>query len=241
MNVSGSELSDFLKIFWQFSWMQWGLFSIAVNIFMYLFSIGLYLLIDKTCHKEKLQQTDHPVNRSDVYLSFITIVCNSFVMILGVGLWKSGWIILNAVPSVISVISEVLVLLLLMDLMMYIFHYVAHIPFVYRLLHGKHHEHTSTNFLSLFVLHPLEVIGFGMMLLILLMVYNFSVVAVMIYLMINLIWGTVGHLNREFFPPELDRFLVGTTGFHNRHHKDESCNFGFYTSLWDRIFTTYKP
>lgn len=239
--MSGFELSEMLKIFWQFSWLQCVLFSLAVNIFLYLFSIGLYWFIDKTCRKEKLQLQDHPVSRSDVYLSFLTIGCNSFVMILGVFLWKHGLIILNQNQSVIVVIAEVIALLLLMDFMMYIFHYAAHIPFVYRILHGKHHEHTSTNFLSLFVLHPLEVIGFGIMMLILLMLYNFSVTAVAIYLMINLIWGTIGHLNREFFPPQLDRFFIGTTRFHNQHHKDESKNFGFYTSLWDRIFGTYKP
>lgn len=241
MEMSGFELSETLKIFWQFSWLQWILFSLTVNIFLYLFSIGLYWFIDKTCRKEKLQPQDHPVSRSDVYLSFLTIGCNSFVMILGVFLWKHGWIILSQNQSAIVVIAEVIALLLLMDFMMYIFHYAAHSPFVYSLLHRKHHEHTSTNFLSLFVLHPLETIGFGIMMLILLMMYNFSVMAVAVYLMINLIWGTIGHLNREFFPQKLDRFFIGTTRFHHQHHTDESKNFGFYTSVWDRIFGTYKP
>jgi len=127
--MSGFELSETLKMFWQFSWLQWVLFSLAVNIFLYLLSIGLYWFIDKTCRKEKLQLQDHPVTRSDVYLSFLTIGCNSFVMILGVLLWKHGLIILNQNQSIIVVIAEVIALLLLMDFMMYIFHYAAHIPF----------------------------------------------------------------------------------------------------------------
>lgn len=240
MNFNQTELSGYLQVFWQFSWPQWIIFSLVINIFLYLFSIGLYVFIEKTCRKSQLQEKNHPVTRSDFYLSLITVVCNSFVLLLGAFLWKTGWIVLGQSQSVIGIIAEVVALLLLMDLLMYFFHFAAHLPFIYTMLHGKHHEHVSTNFLSLFVLHPFETVGFGLMMLVLLIGYDFSVTSVSIYLLINLIWGTIGHLNREFFPVSFDRFLVGTTRFHNQHHLDESKNFGFYTSIWDRLFGTYK-
>ena len=240
MNFNDIELSGYLNLFWQFSWPQWVVFSLIVNVFLYLFSISLYLFIDKTCRKSPLQERDHPVTKSDIHLSFLTVVCNSLVMLLGVFLWKNDWIELGNTQSGIMIFLEVAALLLLMDLMMYFFHYAAHLPWVYKVLHGKHHEHVSTNYLSLFVLHPLETIGFGLMMLVLLMCHDFSVVSISIYLLINLIWGTIGHLNREFFPSWFDRFFVGTTRFHNLHHLDETKNFGFYTSIWDRLFGTYK-
>ncbi|WP_106916053.1 sterol desaturase family protein [Chryseobacterium aurantiacum] len=240
MNFNETELSDYLELFWQFSWPQWIMFSLVINVFLYLFSIGLYLFIDKTCRKSKLQKQDHPVTKPDFYLSLLTVFCNSLVMLIGVFLWKNGWIEVENTLSSGIIVLEVIALLLLMDLLMYFFHYAAHLPFVYKLLHGKHHEHISTNYLSLFVLHPFETIGFGIMMLILLMMYDFSVVSVSIYLLINLIWGTIGHLNREFFPASFDKFFVGTTRFHNQHHLEETKNFGFYTSIWDRLFRTYK-
>ncbi|MEN5308260.1 sterol desaturase family protein [Chryseobacterium cucumeris] len=240
MNFTQAELSGYLQVFWQFSWPQWLIFSLIVNIFLYLFSIGLYIFIEKTCRKSQLQEKNHPVTRSDFYLSLLTIGCNSFVMLLGAFLWKKGWIVPGQTESVIGIIAEVAVLLLLMDFLMYLFHFAAHLPLVYKVLHGKHHEHISTNFLSLFVLHPLETIGFGLMMLVLLVGHDFSVISISIYLLLNLIWGTIGHLNREFFPSSFDRFFVGTTRFHNQHHLDESKNFGFYTSIWDRLFRTYK-
>ncbi|MCT2409278.1 sterol desaturase family protein [Chryseobacterium antibioticum] len=162
------------------------------------------------------------------------------MMLLGVFLWKNHWIILDQNPSVLSILFETVALILLMDLLMYFFHYAAHLPFVYKVLHGRHHEHVSTNFLSLFVLHPFETIGFGLMILALLMGYDFSIISISLYLLINLIWGTIGHLNREFFPASFDQFFVGTTKFHNKHHLDESKNFGFYTSIWDRLFGSYR-
>ncbi|WP_126650351.1 sterol desaturase family protein [Chryseobacterium aureum] len=240
MNFNQTELSGYLSVFWQFSWPEWMVFSLIMNAVLYMFSIGLYIFIEKTCRKSQLQEKNHPVTKSDFRLSLMTVLCNSFVMLAGAFLWKSGWIVLGQTQSLAGITAEVAALLLLMDLLMYFFHYAAHLPFLYKTLHGKHHEHVSTNFLSLFVLHPFETIGFGMMMLALLIVYDFSVVSISIYLLLNLIWGTIGHLNREFFPSSFDRFFVGTTRFHNQHHVDESKNFGFYTSIWDRVFGTYK-
>lgn len=240
MNGNETILSGYLNMFWQFSWPQWIVFSLISNIFLYLFSIGLYLFIDKTCRKSPLQEKDHPVSASDFYLSLFTIVCNSLVMLIGAFLWKNGWIVLGNTQSGWGIFAEILALLFFMDLFMYFFHYAAHLPFVYKMIHGKHHEHVSTNYLSLFVLHPFETLGFGLMMLVLLLCYDFSVISISMYLFINLIWGTIGHLNREFFPASFDRFFVGTTRFHNQHHLDETKNFGFYTSIWDRLFRTYK-
>ncbi|MBV8327790.1 MAG: sterol desaturase family protein [Chryseobacterium sp.] len=240
MNFNTTEFSGYLQVFWQFSWSQWVVFSLVINIFLYLFSIGLYLFIEKTCRRSQLQQSSHPVTGYDFYLSLVTIICNSLVMLLGVFLWKTGWIEVADTYSKGEILLEVFALLLLMDMLMYFFHYAAHLPWIYRWLHGKHHEHISTNYLSLFVLHPLETTGFGVMMLVLLMIYDFSVISISVYLMLNLIWGTIGHLNREFFPASFDQYYIGTTRFHNQHHLDETKNFGFYTSFWDRLFGTYR-
>ena len=90
------------------------------------------------------------------------------------------------------------------------------------------------------MLHPLEALGFGLMMIAVFMCYPFSIVSITAYLFINLIWGTIGHLNREFFPKWTDKIFLATTKFHNQHHLDENHNFGFYTSIWDRLFRTFK-
>lgn len=136
--------------------------------------------------------------------------------------------------------TKYLLSLIAILVVMYIFHCLVHHPFIYKILHRKHHEHKSTNFLSLFVLHPFETLGFGLMMISVFMLYDFSIFSITIYLFINLIWGTIGHLNREFFPKWMEQLFLGTTKFHNQHHLNEQRNFGFYTSIWDRIFGTYK-
>lgn len=231
---------NFLSFFEDLSWLEWIIFSLISNTFLYLFSIGFYIFTDKTCSKNKIQETDHPFLKSDLYLSFLTLFLNSVVMLTGVYLWKSGWIKLNESKTILTILVEIAAITLVMDLLMYIFHYMVHHPFIYKILHRKHHEHTSTNFLSLFVLHPFETLGFGWMMIFVFMLYDFSVFSITIYLFINLIWGTIGHLNREFFPKWTEELFLGTTKFHNQHHLNEKRNFGFYTSIWDRMFGTYK-
>lgn len=229
-----------MAFFEKLSWLEWTVFSLATNVFLYLLSIGLYLFIDKTCPKNKIQTTDHPFLKSDLYLSLLTLLLNISVMLIGVYLWKSGWVTLNESKTILTLLIEIVAIVLVMDLLMYIFHYLVHHPIVYRVLHRKHHEHVSTNFLSLFVLHPLETLGFGLMMIFVFMWYDFSIFSITIYLFINLIWGTIGHLNREFFPKWSEKLFLGTTKFHNQHHLNEQRNFGFYTSIWDRLFGTYK-
>lgn len=231
---------NFLSFCENLTSLEWIVFSLLSNTFLYFFSIGFYLFIDKTCSKNKIQQTDHPFLKSDLYLSFQTLILNTVVMLIGVYLWKSGYIKLNNSKTILTVLIEILTITLVMDLLMYIFHYLAHHPFIYKILHHKHHEHTSTNFLSLFVLHPSEALGFGLMMIFVFTWHNFAVFSIIIYLFINLMWGTIGHLNREFFPKWAEKLFLGTTKFHNQHHLNEQKNFGFYTSIWDRIFGTYK-
>ncbi len=219
---------------------QWVILSLLLNGMLFLLSIVIHIYFEKTSCNKPLQNSLPPLSKSDILSSIITILCNSLVMFIGVTLWKKEWILIHPTGNIIHVILEVFLFIIIMDFLMYVFHYVAHSPYLYRLMHRKHHEHISTNFLSLFVIHPLESLGFGLMMIVLLMCYNFSLLGVTLYIMINLIWGTAGHLNREFFPARSELMGIGTTQFHNKHHLSENKNFGFYTNIWDRIFNTYE-
>src|SRR5439155_24910664 len=99
-----------------------------------------------------------------------------------------------------AVALDVLALLLTMDLLMYVFHRVAHHRWIYPIVHSTHHLYERPRPLSLFVLNPFEVIGFGGLWLALLCVYDATWWGMCIYLAINLIFGTVGHLGVEPLP-----------------------------------------
>src|SRR5262249_38061749 len=66
-----------------------------------------------------------------------------------------------------------------------------------------------------------------------------------VYLVLNVAFGTVGHLGGEPLPARWSdipvlRYLAGST-FHARHHQALATNFGFYTVIWDSLFGTLHP
>ncbi|MGL4581419.1 MAG: sterol desaturase family protein [Flavobacterium sp.] len=219
-------------------------FSLLLNLFLYGLSIGLYLLLQKYTCSTYIQEEQQAITGRDIRLSLFTIVCNAIVFLLGVWLYKHGIINVSEQSTVWIIILQTIGLIVGMDFLMYVFHRLAHIPIFYSLAHVRHHEHSSVNAISLFVLHPIEAIGFGLLIVVLLYLFTFDVIAVVLYLTINLLWGTIGHIDKDIFKGTLieriSRDVLCLTVFHNIHHQDPDSNYGFYTLFWDKCFKTYR-
>lgn len=218
------------------------LLSIVINVCLFFLSIGCYKLFSRFSRNEPLQRELQKVTREDIRLSVLVTGCNALVFIAGFTLWQRDVLRVSDSTNIFLIASEVVFLVIAMDFLMYIFHRVAHLPLFYKLFHLRHHQHQSTNAISLFVLHPAEALGFGGLFVLVLFIYPFSYLAIAIYLFINLLWGTIGHLDKEILPERFSALLqsgfLGTTRFHNDHHKLPHYNYGFYTVFWDRLFGT---
>lgn len=237
-------MKPILEIFQYAGFIETAVYGLIINFGIYGASLGVYFLLSHIPAKQKLGE-QQPVNRKDVLLSFITVLCNTVVFVLGVYLWKFGFIRLDKEYGPGQVILEVLVLTLIMDFLMYVFHRSVHFLRYFRKVHERHHEHESTNMLSLFVLHPIESIGFGLMMLGVIWLIPFSAPGISLYLILNSLWGTVGHLNHSVLPQSwlkiARKVYLCTSEFHYLHHQNPDYNFGFYTSVWDIIFKTIHP
>lgn len=176
-------------------------------------------------------------------ICFITNVLNTVVTYVGFWLFSKGWIVIGLETSW-QILVDFIFLFVAMDLLMYVFHIIIHKTFLYKAVHQLHHGAIDPRPIDLFVLHPVETIGFGSLWLSLLMVYGFNIYAIIIYLVVNVIFGLAGHLGIEPLPEKLRQWPVikylGTSTFHHDHHQDLQHNFGFYTSIWDRLFNTYR-
>lgn len=237
-------MNPILEIFYNANIFEITIYGLIINFGIYICSLGLYSMLNYFSSKEQLGERQ-PILRSDIILSIITVLCNTLVFILGVYLWKYGLIKLNKENSFLQVILEVLSLTLVMDLLMYVFHRSVHFLRHFKQFHERHHEHESTNLLSLFVLHPIESVGFGLMMLGVLLFFPFSAIGISLYLILNSLWGTIGHLNHSFLPKSwlnvAKKGYLCTSEFHYLHHQDPGYNFGFYTSIWDIAFKTIHP
>lgn len=223
----------------------------ATAIFL-LANIGIFAASVASCwltarlfaHKQIFAQFQ-PVRTLEVLAAFGAVGLNAAVSVVGWKLWTLDWIQLRETPWW-AVPADALAMVMGMDLAMYVSHRLAHHPWVYPLVHRFHHRHQETNPFSLFVLHPFEVLGFGGMMIAFLMLYPMSPWGLIIYLNLNILFGTIGHAGVEPLPgswllriPLLN--LLGTSTFHGEHHADHRHNFGFYTLLWDWLFKTLSP
>lgn len=205
------------------------------NLILIILSIFVGLIIE-------FQNT--VLNKKDFKWIFSTLVCNTLVTFIGFKLFILNYIQLSFEFSIPSFLVDLLWITVAMDFLMFVFHYFIHKLKWFYTLHKHHHLHIETNVYSLYVLHPIETLGFGTLWLMVIMLFDFNFYSVSIYLILNLTYGILGHLKSDIFPKFWSKNVltkwISTTTFHNHHHKDEEKNFGFYFTFWDKIFKTYK-
>jgi Delta7-sterol 5-desaturase len=160
-------------------------------------------------------------------------------------LWRWGIIVVNFSMNPLRIVIDTFLLFIAMDLGMYVFHRMAHHPILYPILHRTHHRFENPRPLTLFVLNPFEVLGFGGLWLTALVIYHANWLSIIIYLTMNVVFGLVGHLGVEPMPGAWVKLpfinYISTSTFHAEHHMDDEHNFGFYTLIWDRLFGTLSP
>ncbi|TGE28182.1 sterol desaturase family protein [Hymenobacter metallicola] len=213
------------------------------NLLVLLLAVGLgYLLQVGFGRARALGPLYQPVSAQEFRFAAYTLFLNTGITFVGFLLWRHGYIRIREDVSW-RVLLDFLVLFLGMDLLMYVFHYGIHHSVLYRWVHGLHHHYTAPQPIDLFVLHPLETLGFGGLWLLLMLVYPASLTAIVAYLVVNVLFGALGHCGVEPYPATWARHPLlrhlGSSAFHFQHHQDDTHNFGFYTSLWDRLFGTY--
>ncbi|MGG5505465.1 MULTISPECIES: sterol desaturase family protein [unclassified Myroides] len=218
------------------------LWAMGLNLGLLLGSLAFYSIWHRLRGNKIQVNVYQPIVVSDVVAVGSTLICNVIVFVFGAFLWKEGYLSVDFTTKHTGVlVGQLLLLILIIDLLMYFFHKLAHVKPFYALIHQKHHEHIGVNALSLFVLSPLEALGFGLMLMAVLFVYPFHYLSVGLYFVINVLWGTIGHFNRvgKVSSKGWSTWL-GTASFHNKHHIEPQKNFGFYTTFWDRLFRTHQ-
>ncbi len=154
-------------------------------------------------------------------------------------LWAKGYLPIE-MPRFPRVVLECLYLLIAFDLIMYVVHRAFHYGYLYRLAHVVHHRTTtSMSSISLFVMHPIEAAGFASIMVALMWLWPVSVVSVGCFYAVNLLVGTLAHVPTQG-PPKAASIAqyFGGSASHQEHHRVVSTNFGFFSTIWDRMFRT---
>ena len=233
-----------LQFFKNLSWIEASSLFLAANFAVFVVSVILCWWLGALFKKRKILQSDEPLRVADLVAAAGAVVFNAGIAICGWGLWINGYIHLKS-GGFLGCLLDCFLMLMFMDFAMYITHRLVHHPSLFPLFHHFHHRHENTNAISLFVLHPAEVIGFGFLMILFLVIYPMNFWGLVSYLTINVLWGTLGHSGVEPFPKRVRLIpgieLLGTSTFHAEHHEHPKFNFGFYTLIWDKVFGTLDP
>ncbi|MAT69279.1 MAG: C-5 sterol desaturase [Planctomycetaceae bacterium] len=215
--------------------------SLALNVVLFVASVALGELAVRLLARRRCCQPAAAVTGKEMALSATCVVLNAGVTVVGALLYQRGWIVVLTEFPLWRAVLDFVVLFFVMDLAMYLLHRVAHHRSIYPWVHRTHHDYENPRPLTLFVLNPFEVLGFGGLWLIVLLAYPVTWLGMTAYLALNLAFGTIGHLGVEPFPRDWASGPLGwiaTSSFHAGHHGDRDHNYGFYTLLWDRLFGT---
>lgn len=135
-------------------------------------------------------------------------------------------------------------LFLVHDTYFYWMHRLLHLPWVFKHIHHYHHQSINPTPLAAFSMHPLQgalEIGWAVV------VLAFVPINLYVYLtfaLISTMFNVHGHLGIEIYPLRWHKYLImklaNRPTFHSHHHLYGDENFGYYSTLWDRIMRTFK-
>lgn len=234
-------MENVADLIFHFSAMEAFLSFLILNIFIFCSSVLFGNLMQKFFTDKRVCEIPAPITLKESFYCISTVILNSAVTLIGWYLWKMDIIKIKSSVNLHSIL-DIFVLFFSLDFSMYVLHRIAHLSYLYPLIHKTHHNYKNVRPASLFVLNPLENLSFGFLWLSAITVYPTYWISITAFLTLNLLFGTLGHLGVEPFPEKIKgnvlmRFFT-TSSFHAFHHSDPNHNFGFYTLVWDRIFKT---
>lgn len=224
------------------SWLHYLSQYNLLSLFVFFLIENLVLIYLSVILAQIIEYDNTKLKKTDRKWIMATLFCNTLITLLGFELYQYEIIKIDFSPSILSILLDTLLLIVLMDFFMFCFHFLAHHFQWFYPIHKLHHTHVETSVYSLYVLHPIETLGFGLIWLFSITILDYNYLSIIIYLVLNLLYGIFGHLKTDIFPEFWYKSAftkwISTTRFHSNHHKNENHNFGFYFTVWDKIFKT---
>ena len=179
--------------------------------------------------------------RRELGLSALTITLFGVGMVVPWGLLQLGWSRFAVAPSSMRILIEILALLVWNEIHFYANHWLLHSRWLRR-FHVPHHRSIVTTPWATYAIHPVEALMLGNVLIIPMLVHDFSFAALLATPLISLLFNSIGHSNYDFLPDaDRDRWWLNGARRHHLHHACYHGNYGFMFPFMDRLFGTELP
>lgn len=167
----------------------------------------------------------------------------SLVEVSGI-IQKKSWGLLNYMDVHWAV--NVLFIIIAFDLIIYFQHILFHKISILWKFHQVHHADLDYDLTTGIRFHPVEIIISMIIKLIFVLALGASPVAVILFEVILNGSAMFNHGN-IILPNAIDsvlRIIIVTPDMHRIHHspivRETNSNYGFFLSIWDRVFNTYR-
>lgn len=178
--------------------------------------------------------------KREISLSLVSILIFGVGMIFPWGLIQLGWATLAPHPSAQRIVLEILVLLIWNDMHFWINHRLLHTPWLRR-FHLPHHRSVVTTPFATYAFHPIEALMLGNVILLPMIVHDFSFWALLSVPLFSLFFNCIGHANYDFFRKVSYAHWFAASRRHHLHHACYQGNYGFQFTFMDRLFGTRLP
>ena len=183
----------------------------------------------------------HELKWSALNIAITTIVLKYVSMFLV----DMGWLTTDSEPTTwYVVLFEFLLFFFVFDLYFYIVHRAMHIEPLYRWIHLTHHRSTAPNPLSSSSMNPVEGAMEGLIIPLFLAAFTVHETSMLFIIPFATLMGLFVHSGHEVAPrwwyrSWATKWLL-TPMFHDQHHQYFTCNYGAFTTIWDRVFGTVR-
>ncbi|WP_222846759.1 sterol desaturase family protein [Chitinolyticbacter meiyuanensis] len=157
------------------------------------------------------------------------------------GLLQLGWARLAIDPPWWQTAIEIAVLLVWNEVHFYLNHWLLHTRWLRR-FHAPHHRSVVVTPWATYSFHPVEAVMLGNVILLPMLLHDFSVWALAAVPLFSLLFNSIGHSNYDFLPDaHHDRWWLNGARRHHLHHACFTGNYGFMFPFMDRLCGTALP
>lgn len=175
--------------------------------------------------------------RHELRQSGVSILIFGVGMIFPWGFLQLGWAHLDAQAGALQIAIEILVLVAWNDVHFWINHRLLHTRWL-RQFHLPHHRSVVTTPFSTYSFHPIEAMMLGNVILLPMVLHEFSFWSLLAVPLFSLFFNCVGHANYDFFPRVSYAHWFAASRRHHLHHACYNGNYGFQFTFMDRLFRT---
>jgi sterol desaturase/sphingolipid hydroxylase (fatty acid hydroxylase superfamily) len=170
-------------------------------------------------------------------LSLQSVLLFGTGMVVPWGLLQLGWAQFAPTASAGRVVLEIIVLMLWNDVHFWVNHRLLHVKALVR-FHGDHHRSYVTTPWSTYSFHPLEALMLGNVILLPMVVHDFSFWSLAAVPVLSLVLNVIGHSNYDFFPGVSATHPLAASRRHHLHHARTHGNYGFALAFMDQLMRT---